>query len=154
MTNLSLQKKTAARIAAVQCLYQQAVMSEAMTPAAQIAALKASLKDNRSEQKLRVGLEVEPHYPLVEALLSGVAAESGEITIRLEGALSGEWKRERMSPLLVAILQCAIVEMFFHKGISARVVIDEYTRLARRFFADREVNFIHGALSKLVEQYS
>lgn len=153
MTNQSLQKKSAARLAAVQCLYQQAITGEPASPEDQVAALKGQLKDNRGEQKLMVGAAVEPNYTLLAALLSGVAAERGEIEMRLSGALTGAWSRERMSKLLVAILECAIYEMFLAKDISPRIVIDEYTRLARSFFTENEVNFVHGALSKLAEQY-
>lgn len=152
MTNPSLQKKTAARMAAVQCIYQSSISGGA-DAAQQVATLKEQLKDNRDEQKLKLGQAMEPNYALVEALLSGVAREEKEINTRIEGALSGEWKRERLGSLLVAILQCAIFEMFFSKDINPKIVIDEYTRLTRSFFADREVNFVHGALSKLAEQY-
>jgi transcription antitermination protein NusB len=153
MTNPSLQKKSAARMAAVQCLYQKSVTKEPYTPAQQVEILKAQLKDNRDEQKMMVGGALEPNYTLVEKLLTGVTSEEQEINLRLDGTLKAEWKRERLSPLLAAILQCAIYEMFFGKEISAKIIIDEYTRLARRFFADKEVDFVHAALSKLAEQY-
>lgn len=151
--NLSLQKKSAARTAAVQCLYQQAVTGEDVAPEIQVAALKETLKDNRSEQKLLVGAAIEPHYPLLLALLEGIGKRGKEVDVRLDNALSKEWKRERTSPLLIAILQCAIFELFFYKEVSAKIIIDEYTRLARSFFADKEVSFVHGALSTLVKKY-
>ena len=106
--NPSLQKKSAARMAAVQCLYTAAITGETRTPQQQVAALKEQLAHNRDEQKLQVGAPVEPNYKLVETLLAGIGADRAEIDARLEGALSGSWKRERMSPLLLAILQCSI----------------------------------------------
>ncbi len=139
-------------MAAVQCLYTLAITGETRTPAQMVAALKKQLEHNREEQKLLVGAPIEPNYKLVETLLEGVAERRAEIDAKLDGALSTEWKRERMSPLLIAILQCAIFEMFFSQAINAKIIIDEYTRLTRSFFADDEVNFVHGALSKL-EQY-
>lgn len=153
MTNPSLQKKTAARMTAVQCIYQKTLTGDNDTPASQVEALKAQLKDNRNEQKLLVGQAIEPNYKLLETLLDGVMREEREINTRLDGSLSHEWKRDRISKLLVAILQCAIFEMFFAKDISAKIIIDEYTRLTRSFFSDKEVNFVHAALSKLAEQY-
>ena len=151
--NPSLQKKSAGRMAAVQCLYTAAMTGEARTPAQQVAALKDRLSGSREEQKLQVGVPLEPNYKLVETLLSGVAENRGEIDMRLDGALSGEWKRERMSPLLIAILQCSIYEMFFAREIAPKIVIDEYTRLTRSFLGDDEVSFVHGALSTLSKQY-
>lgn len=152
--NLSLQKKTAARVSAVQCLYTSAVDGEKRPPARQVQLLKTQLAGNRDEQKIRVGAPVEPNYKLLETLLGGVEEWSAKIDARIAEILSAEWKRERMSPLLVAILQCAIFEMFFAREISPAIVIDEYSRLARSFFGEGEVNFVHAALSKLARKYT
>lgn len=151
--NPSLQKKSAARTAAVQCLYMAAITGETSAPSHHVTVLKKQLSDNRDEQKLRAGVPLEPNYALLETLLSGVESERGEIDTRIDGCLSGEWKRERMSPLLIAILQCAVFEMCFGKEIAPKIIIDEYTRLTRSFFADTEVNFVHGALNKIAQQY-
>ncbi len=151
--NPSLQKKSAARMAAVQCLYSATLTGEKRTPTQQINVLKKKLANNKNEQKLTVGAPIEPNYKLAEALLGGVAENLIEIDLRLDGALSGSWKRERMSPLLIAILQCSIYEMFFAKEIAPKIVIDEYTRLARQFCDDAEIGFVHGALATLAQQY-
>lgn len=151
--NLSLKQKSAARMAAVQCLYTLAVGGENLSPAQQVQILKKQLTGNATEQKLQVGEAVEPNYKLVESILDGIEARSVEINTRLNNTLTEKWKRERMSPLLLAILQCAIFELFFDKPISAKIVVDEYTRLTRHFFADAEVDFVHAALAKLARQY-
>lgn len=153
MTNLSLQRKSAARLAAAQSLYTAAVTEERQTPAVAVAALKKQLANNRQEQKLLFAQSVEPNYALVEQLLSGVATFGDDIDTQIEGVLSGSWKRERMSPLLLAILQCAVFELFYGKEIKPKIVVDEYTRLARHFFEDAEVDFVHAALSKLAEHH-
>jgi transcription antitermination protein NusB len=151
--NPSLQKKSAARMAAVQCLYTLAVGDKKITPEKQVAALRAQLSGNTSEQKLQVGVPLEPNYKLLESILEGVEQWRGDIDERIKGALSKEWTMERMSPLMVAILQCAVFEMIFGKEIGAKVVIDEYSRLTRSFFTDTEVNFVHGALSTLAQSH-
>lgn len=147
--NPSLRQKSAARMAAVQCLYRQAMTQEKITPEKQVAQLKAQFKDNRAEQKLLIGEPIEPNYRLVETLLAGVASRQADIDAAIDGRLTGGWTRARMSTLLVAALQCAVFELLFHKEISAKIIIDEYTRLARHFFGDDDVNFLHGVLSAL-----
>ncbi len=149
--NPSLQKKSAARMAAMQCLYQQAMTDEVVTPEAQVAALKKQLKNNRNEQKIMVGAPIEPDYAMLTRLLAGIAEWQDDINTRLDGALDRGWTRVRMSPLLVALLQCGIYELFFDKDLNTKIVADEYTRLARHFVTDDEVNFVHGALSKLAD---
>lgn len=151
--NPSLQKKSAARMAAVQDLYRLSMTGDAPDTERQIKSLKAELADNRSEQKMRVGNAVEPNYPLLESILQGVGEFQAQIDARLDSMLDKDWKRDRMSPLLIAILQCAIFELFFHKDTAPKIVIDEYTRLARSFFGEREVNFVHGALLALSKKY-
>lgn len=151
--NQTVRQRSAARIAAVQCLYTLSVGGEALSPAQQVQILKKQLSGNKVEQKLQVGEALEPNYKLVEAILDGIEKRGIEINSRLNNTLNDNWKRERMSPLLLAILQCGIFEMFFDKEISHKIVIDEYTRLTRHFFADAEVDFVYAALSKLSRQY-
>ena len=152
--NASLRQKSAARMAAVQCLYTLAVGGESLSPAQQVQILKKQLVNNKTEQKLQVGESIEPNYKLVETILDGIEKRGVEINVRLNNTLNDSWKRERMSPLLLAILQCGIFELFFDKEVNQKIVIDEYTRLTRHFFADAEVDFVHAALSKLARQYS
>lgn len=152
-TNPSLQKKSAARTAAVQMLYRLSMTGEAPDAPQQVEALKRQLANNKSEQKLMTGNALEPNYPLLETILQGVGEWQAQIDSRLDSVLDKDWKRDRMSPLLIAILQCAIFELFFHKDTAPKIVIDEYTRLTRSFFGDGEVNFAHGALSALSKKY-
>jgi transcription antitermination factor NusB len=147
--NPSLQKKSAARMAAAQCVYARMVSENPPSPAKQIMELKERLKDNKAEQKLTLGLPLEPNYPLVTAIVEGTLEFSEDIDIRLNRSLNAQWSRERMSHLLIAILQCAIFELFFYKEAKSKIIIDEYTRLSARFFSDAEVDFVHGVLQKL-----
>ena len=151
--NPSLLKKSAARMVAVQLIYQAAMLGEALTPDAAVKRMKAQLKDNTGEQKLLTGSATEPDYPLLSKLLAGVIEWGGEIEKRLGETLNTKWKKERMSKLLVAILECAIFEMFFFKEVKRGVIIDEYTRLARHFFEEDEVNFVYAALTSLAKKY-
>jgi transcription antitermination protein NusB len=151
--NSSLQKKSAARMAAVQCLYRQAMNDESKSSAEQVAVLKTQLKNNRNEQKLQVGIPMEPDYAMLGRILDGIAEWQYDINVRLDGALAKDWTRERMGPLMVAVLQCGIFELFFDKDLSGKIIADEYTRLARSFMADDDVNFVHAILKKLAESH-
>lgn len=153
MTNLSLERKSAARIAAVQLRYRSA-MTDDNTPALdQVNALKAQLANNRDEQKLLVGAAVEPHYAMLEQMLDGMKTHETEIAYRLDEALSEGWSRARMGKLMVALLECAIFELFFYKEVRAAIVTNEYVRLTKRFFGDAEVGFVHAMLSALAKKY-
>lgn len=148
-TNPSLQKKTAARIASVQCVYERLVSSGKPEPQQQLDTLKQQLLNNSDEQKLTLGMRLEPDYKLVKAILEGTLKWQEDIDKRIGQSLSREWARERMSPILIAILQCGIFELFFYKDTKHKILIDEYTTLTNRFFAEAEVNFINGVLKSL-----
>lgn len=151
--NLSLQKKSAARVAAVQCLYKVSLTKEKWDAAKQVANLKVQLFKNPDEQKVMIGAAVEPNYTLLAAILEGVKENGKDIDRMINSVLSKEWKRERMSPVLVAILQCATFELFFHKETPLKVIQDEYSRLTRSFFGEAEVKFVFAALVALNESY-
>lgn len=151
--NISLQKKTAARMAALQCLYTLSFADIAPTPERQVELLKKRLTDNRDEQKLVVGMPIEPNYKFVLHLLEGVKIWRSEINMHINTNLTEGWTRDRLSPVLIAILQCAIFELFYDKDLLARIVIDEYCGLTSRFFEDGEVGFVHGILSKLAQEH-
>jgi N utilization substance protein B len=151
--NPSLQKKSAARLAAVQCLYTQAMTGDKKPAVAQVADLKKQLKNNRNEQKLQVGIPMEPDYALLTRILDGVAEWEDAINERIDGALTGGWSRARMGKLLVAVLTCGIFELLFDKDLAAKIITDEYTRLARQLIADDEADFVHGVLSNLAAQH-
>lgn len=148
-SNLSLQKKSAARIAAVQCVYERIISNAELSAEEQVAALKKRLDNNTNEQKLILGSALEPNYPLVSAILEGTGQWQKDIDKRIDSALSKEWTRSRMSPILIAILECAIFELFFYKDTKHKILIDEYTNLTSRFFAEAEINFVNGILKNL-----
>lgn len=151
--NLSLQKKSASRVAAVQCLYKLVINKETLDPVKQVAALRVQLFKNPEEQKATIGAAVEPNYPLMEAILAAVKAHRKDIDKMINSVLSKEWKRDRMSPVLVSILQCATAEFFFAKETPLKVIQDEYSRLTRSFFGEKEVKFVFAAIAALSESY-
>lgn len=151
--NPSLQKRSAARTAAIQCLYTRSFLETPPSAQRQVDQLKERLNGNREEQKLVVGLPIEPHYKMVQHLLEGVQQWQSEIDMHIDANLGKEWKRDRLSPVLIAILQSAIFELFFDKDINPRIVINEYTTLTGRFFSEGETDFVHGVLSTLAQQH-
>lgn len=151
--NLSLQKKSAARVAALQTLYKLAVNKESLNPEKQVAALRAQLFKNPDEQKATIGAAVEPNYNVMQAILSAIAEHKKDIDKMINSVLDKDWKINRMSPVLVAILQCATAEYFFTKDTPFKIIQDEYSRITRSFFGEAEVKFVFAALAALDESY-
>lgn len=151
--NPSLQKKSAARLAAVQLLYRCALNKEPLDSARLVAQWKEDLANNKSEQKLRGGAALEPNYPLLASILEGISRERTELEFRVNSVLTGGWSRERTGALLIAILECATYELFFGKEITPKIILSEYAHITRQFYGEAEVDFVFGALSSLTQRY-
>ncbi len=132
--NLSLQKKSAARLAAVQCLYQQAMSGR-----------PPKAEDYLSGRSW--GKDTAPDAALLRKLLEGMAEHDAALNEQVEQLLTNDWKKERMSPLLLAVLKSALFELRFLQKLPAPVVINEYVTLAARFFDERETAFVNAALN-------
>jgi N utilization substance protein B len=63
--------------------------------------------------------------------------------------LAEGWSLERLDPVLIAILRCAIYELWCRADIPAKATIHEYVGLAYDFYQDKEPKFINGMLDKL-----
>ena len=152
--NLSLQKKSASRVAAVQCLYMLAMTKKKLNADKQVSALKVQLFKNPEEQRVLIGAAVEPNYNLLTQILTAVEASHKEIDTMVDSVLSKEWSRGRMSHVLISILQVATAELFFlEKRPNLKVILDEYSKLTRSFFTETEATFMFAALNKLFENY-
>ncbi len=146
--NLSLRRKSASRLALVQCLYRARVTDETFSPEAALADIQHVVKEGQEgDTELFDG--AEPDFAFLKKLLCGIAPELPALASQLKEHLAADWKLERMSPLLVAILKAGLYELKTQP--KPAVIIDEYTRIARGFFDEDEVNFVHGILHKLAE---
>ena len=144
--NFSLQKKSSARMGAVQCLYQRAVTGEKALPANLIADYKQQLGDSAAAQDKDLTPRIPPHLPTFEKIVTGVCEHQPRLQHTIEQSLKDNWKMERMSPLLLAILQAALYELLFEPNLDKAIIIDEYVTLTRGFFSEPELGFVNGFL--------
>ena len=70
----------------------------------------------------------------------------------LDDNLLEGWTRNRMSPVMVAILCTAICERRLHPSLKTAIWIDEYVTIAGSFFSDQEVGFVNRLLENLANQ--
>jgi N utilization substance protein B len=137
-----MQLRRAARLAAIQALYQ---MDVAQTPSKTVVF---------EFQNLRFGHEDEPGYvqadePFFEALVSGVVDSQKEIDPLISDRLSEKWRLSRLDRTLRAILRCATYEMAKRPDVPAKTIIDQYVGLSMDFFEARESGFVNAVLDKM-----
>ena len=139
-------RRSAARLAAVQALYEMDMAGAAADP-----ILGAFLQDRwkvNGEDDAAADL-AEPDGALLADLVHGVAGRREDLDGMIESALSAEWTLERLEVVLRAILRAGTYELLVRADIPPRVVINEYLEVAHAFFAGAETGLVNGVLDRL-----
>ncbi len=138
------QARSAARLAAVQALYQYEMEH---TPL-------AILLDEFHRHRL--GGEIDPdidgvNYAPAEVaffddVVRGVLARREEIDERLGEKLASGWKIERLDRTMLQILRAGAYELMARADVPTGSAISEYVDVAHAFFDVREAKFVNGVL--------
>ena len=133
--------RRAARLAAVQALYQMEIMGSGSEEVAQ------EFVEHRFGE-----LPVAPDAEFFASILNGVPPHQVEIDRAIAGALSEKWKLERVDSILRAILRAGVFELVGRRDVPAKVVIDEYVAVAGAFFGADEPGFVNAALDTIARR--
>src|SRR5215469_3065729 len=137
-------RRSVARLAAVQALYQIEVNREA-DPEAVV----------REFARHRLGREIdgdrygEADPALFSDIVRGVAADLDRLDATITEALTEEWPLPRLDAVLRAILRAGAYELVHRRDVPPRVSINEYTAIAYAFFAGKEPGLANGVLNHL-----
>lgn len=135
--------RSAARLAAVQALYQREMEG---TPMAQLL---------HEFHEHRLGATIEDvTYAHAEAdffddVVKGVNARRDEIDRLIAGKLSEGWSIDRLDRPMRQILRAGTYELIARKDLPAGVIINEYIDVADAFYAKREKGFVNGVLDAI-----
>jgi len=139
-------KRGAARLAAVQALYQMDIAG---------TSLNEILAEFESHW---LGGEVEgSQYLPAEAaffrdIVGGAVREQRKLDPMIDTALSAGWPLKRVEALLRAVLRAGAFELDQRKDIPARVVVSEYVDVANAFVDRDETGMVNAVLDTLARQ--
>jgi transcription antitermination protein NusB len=139
-------KRGAARLAAVQALYQ---MDLAGTGINEIFA---------EFESHWLGGEVEgaQYRPAESAffrdIVSGVVREQSRLDPLIDAALARGWPLKRIEALLRAVLRAGAYELACRRDVPARVVMSEYVDVAGSFVEEEETGMVNAVLDQLARQ--
>jgi N utilization substance protein B len=139
-------RRQAARLAAVQALYQ---WQEGEHAPAEI--IDQFLKVRRGEAG-EGGMRRDADQPLFRDVVEGTVEHKEELEQTLTGALAQDWTWERVDRLVRAILLAGAYELIHRKDVPARVAINEYVEIARAFYDQGEPNFVNSVLDRVARQ--
>ena len=136
-------KRGAARLAAVQALYQMDLAG-------------AGLNEILAQFETHVlGREVEgEQYLPAEAaffkdIVSGVVREQRMLDPLIEEALAKSWPLKRIETVLRAALRAGAYELDHRRDVPARVVVSEYADVAAAFVERDETGMVNAVLDQL-----
>lgn len=139
-------QRGAARLAAVQALYQMDVG-------------RATLEDTLAQfGAFHLGREIEGEQYLpadadfFRQIVSGVTKYQLQIDPAVDQALAEGWPMERVDATLRAILRAAAFELLRRRDIPAKVVITEYVDVARAFYEDDASGLVNAALDTIARR--
>ena len=146
MSQKPANKRGAARLSAVQALYQMELTG-------------AGLRETAAEyENLRLGKEVDGEKYLdadaqwFRSTLSGVIELQKVIDPIIHAALPEGWPLRRLEILLRAILRAGVFELVKRKDVPAVVVINEYVDIAKAFFDGDEWRMVNGLLDQVARK--
>jgi N utilization substance protein B len=135
--------RTAARLGAVQALYQMDVVQ------APVADVLAEFGSWRLGDDFEAGQCGPADFAFLRDIVTGVLREQLTIDPLINDALAEGWSLNRLDSILRAILRAGTFELAFRPDVPFKVIINEYVQVAGAFFADDEYRFVNGALDRL-----
>ena len=140
------QARSAARLGAVQALYQQQMEKTAT----------ARLLDEFHQHRLGKVIEDDEYadadVAFFDDVVRGVDARRGEIDDLLTARLAEGWTLARMDKTMLQILRAGTYELLARQDIPKAAAINEYVDVAKAFFDDREAKFVNGVLDAVAKE--
>lgn len=138
--------RSAARLAAVQALYQQEMES---TPLAQ---LLHEFHHHRLGATIDGVEYADAEVDFFDDVVSGVDARRDELDALIAGKLAAGWSLARLDKPMKAILRAGAYELAARADVPVASVISEYVDVAKAFYDPRESGFVNGLLDALAKE--
>ncbi len=146
MSKNTRKARSAARLAAVQALYQQQMEGTAL------AKLLDEFHQHRLGREIEDDQYADADVDFFDDVVGGVAARREEIDGKLAARLASGWTIARMDKTMLQILRAGTYELLARPDVAVGTVIGEYLDVAKAFFDDREAKFVNGILDALAKE--
>ena len=140
------QARSAARLAAVQALYQQQMEGTAL------ARLLDEFHQHRLGKEIDEEQYADAEVDFFDDIVAGVDARRDEIDGLLVSKLAEGWTLARLDKTMLQILRAGTYELMARADVPAASAINEYVDVAKAFFDDREAKFVNGILDAVAKE--
>ncbi|HEU4969067.1 transcription antitermination factor NusB [Sphingomonas sp.] len=132
--------RSAARLAAVQALYQQEMEGTALRP------LLHEFHQHRLGATIEDVEYADAEVEFFDDIVTGVDARREEIDRLIAAKLAQGWSLSRLDRPMRQILRAGTYELLARSDVSVGSVISEYVDVAHAFYDKRETAFVNGLL--------
>ena len=146
MTQVRSRSRSAARLAAVQALYQQEMEG---TP---LPRLLHEFHEHRLGATIEDQTYHEAERDFFDDIVSGTEARRSDIDGLISGRLAEGWTLERLDRPMRAILRAGAYELIARPDVPIASVISEYVDVAHAFYDKRESGFVNGLLDAIAKE--
>jgi N utilization substance protein B len=138
--------RSAARLAAVQALYQQEMEG---TP---LPRLLKEFHDHRLGATIEEQTYHQAERDFFDDIVTGADARRPELDALISSRLAEGWSLERLDRPMRAILRAGAYELVARADVPIGSVISEYVDVAHAFYDKRESGFVNGLLDAIAKQ--
>jgi N utilization substance protein B len=138
--------RAAARLAAVQALYQQEMEGTA------IPLLLHEFHNHRLGATIEGVEYADADATFFDDLVKGVVARREEIDRLVASKLSSDWSFDRLDKPMRQILRAGTYELLARPDVPTGAVISEYLDVTDAFYDKREKGFVNGLLDAVAKE--
>ena len=143
--NSIVKGRPAARLAAVQALYQ--LEQEPITP----QKVVLEFINHRFNEIVDGTRFITPDKTLFQDIVLGVMERLSDLDPMITSALAEGWRLDRIESVVRAVLRAAVFELSRDTSVPTPVVINEYIEITKSFCSPSEVAFVNGSLDALAK---
>lgn len=139
-------QRGAARLAAVQALYQMDVAGNGLME------IVSEYENHRLGQEIdgEQYLKADPAW--FRAIVAGVVDTQRDLDPEIRSSLTEDWPLSRLDATLRAILRAGAWEIEFKQDVPTAVIVNEYVDIARAFYEDEEPKIVNAVLDRLARR--
>jgi N utilization substance protein B len=145
MTSTRSLSRSAARLAAVQALYQHEMEG---TP---IERLLHEFHEHRLGATIEDEQYHEAERDFFDDVVTGADARRADLDKLIADRLAEGWTLERLDRPMRAILRAGAYELIARRDVPVATVISEYVDVAHAFYGKRESGFVNGLLDAIAK---
>ncbi len=138
-------QRGAARLAAVQALYQMDVGGTG------VLEVVAEYETHRLGQEVDGEQYLKADASWFRSIVAGVVRDQEKLDPLVRSSLLEDWPLSRLDTTLRAILRAGAFELTERRDVPVAVIVTEYMEIALAFFGDEEPKLVNAVLDRIAK---